>query len=135
MWPFKKRPIPDPVTEDGVTATFSRDTEAWEFTIDGIDFNFESELFEPAAVHWAKSELPTILALMPEMIAAAKEEVRDEEENLINVESTELLSVDLIEYPTDGYLSVNFVGDETWGDLGVVVTLKDGAIFAVHSGD
>jgi hypothetical protein len=135
MWPFKKRPIPAPVTEDGVTARFSPNTGEWEFSIDDVDFTFDSPTFDTAAIQWAKSGLPIIAALMPQMIAAAKDEVRDDVENLINVESVELLSVDLTEFPMEGYFGVNFAGDDSWGDLGVVVTIKDGAIFAVDAGD
>lgn len=135
MWPFKKRPIPERVTVDGVTAIFSRNTEAWEFTIDNIDLTLDSPTFETAAIQWAKSGHPIISALIPQMIELVKAEVRDDIENLIDVESAELLSVDLTEYPTDGYYGVNFVGDDTWGDIGVVVTIKDGAIFAVDAGD
>lgn len=135
MWPFKKRSIPDPVTVDGVTGRFSPHNEEWEFSIDEVDFTFDSPTFDTDAIQWAKTGYPIIWALMPQMIAAAKDEVRDDGVNLINLESVELLSVDLTEFPTQGYFGVNFVGDDSWGDLGVVVTIKDGAIFAVDAGD
>ncbi len=134
MWPFKKTPLPDLVTVEGVTAIFSGVTRQWEFMVDGIDFTYDHREFDQAVVGWARTAAPSIQEMTEAILAAGRAAVAHHG-GLLRAETAEILSADLSEYASDGYIGVAVVGDDSRGDLGVTVTLKDGEILAADAGD
>ncbi len=72
---------------------------------------------------------------MTEGILAAGRAAVAHHGDLLRAETAEILSADLSAYASDGYIGVAVVGDDSWGDLGVTVTLKDGEILAADAGD
>ncbi|MCU0794690.1 MAG: hypothetical protein MUF31_02025 [Akkermansiaceae bacterium] len=133
MWPFNKPSSPEPVTVGGLTASFSRQVEQWELTVDGIDFTYGPRDLDLAIFEWARTLAPMVQQLKEPILAAARNSVSDWDK--LRTESAEILSVDLSEYPSMGLASVDVTGDDSWGDLGVTVVLKNGQIIAVDSGD
>jgi hypothetical protein len=134
MWPFKKLPLPDPVTVEGVTAIFSRDTRQWELSVDGIDFTYDRLEFDQAVVGWAREAAPLIHRMTEQILAAGRAAVIHPGDRL-RAETAEILSANLSEYASSGYIGVAVDGDDSWGDLGVTVTLKDGEIIAADVAD
>lgn len=133
MWPFKKLPLPDPVTVEGVTASFSRQVEQWDLTLEGIDFTYEPRELDLGIFEWARTVAPIVHEFKEPILIAARDSVSCWDG--LRTDAAEILSVDLSEYSSMGYVGVNVVGDDSWGDLGVTVTLKDGQIIAVDAGD
>lgn len=135
MWPFEKKQPREQkvVTIDGVDVKHAAYCDMWEFTVDGLDFTIDGPEFDQRAVEWAKDAVPTIRRLEREMVKAARERVKAHQG--LDLDSTELLSVDLSDFEKEGYLSAAYVGDESWGDMGVVVTIQDGKILDVRAGD
>lgn len=134
MWPFKKPLMPDPVTVDGITAIFSRATRQWEFSVDGIDFTFDQLDFDHVVVGWAR-EAVSLIHQKSELILAAGRGAVADHGPLLRADAAEILSADLSEYASAGYIGVEVIGDDSWGDMGVTVTLKDGEIIAADAGD
>ncbi len=133
MWPFKKLPLPDPVTVGGVTANFSRQVEQWELTVEGIDFTYGHRELDVGVFAWAGSVAPIVQQLKDQILMAARDSVSGWDG--LRTEAAEILSVDLSEYSSMGYAGVDVAGDDSWGDPGVTVTLKDGQIIAADAGD
>ena len=134
MWPFKKSQPPREVTHDGVTAIYSAPTASWKFTVGGVDFNIDGKEFDVDSIRWAKDSLPVIERLSSEMLTAARESLAGWSDE-INLDSARLLHVDLSEFSEQRYLMASYVGDASWGDLGVDVTIQDGKIIAADAGD
>ena len=132
MWPFKKKQPREEVTVEGVTAKpMARDS--WEFSVDGLDFMITGKEFDPRAMQWAKDAALEISRLEPEMVKAVRESLEEAEE--LDLGSAKLFIVDLSEYGKDRYFSVTYVGDDSWGDMGVDVTIQDGKIISADAGD
>ena len=134
MWPFKKTIQPTPVKVGATTAVFSQHTKEWEFDFEGIAFILDKKEFDEEAVRWASDLIPMIRDLEADIVSQAKAAI-DDEDGLINVDSVEMLSVDLTDYLSERIATINYTGDHTWGDLGVMVSLKDGMILGVDAGD
>lgn len=132
MWPFKKKQPREEVTVEGVTAK-SMARDSWEFSVDGLDFMITGKEFDPRAIQWAKDAALEISRLEPEMVKAVRESLEEAEE--LDLGSAKLFIVDLSEYGKDRYFSVTYVGDDSWGDMGVDVTIQDGKIISADAGD
>ncbi|RYD19362.1 MAG: hypothetical protein EOP88_19260 [Verrucomicrobiaceae bacterium] len=132
MWPFKKKQPREEVTVEGVTAKpMARDS--WEFSVDGLDFMITGKEFDPRAIQWARDAAREIRRLEPEIVKAVRESLEEAEE--LDLGSAKLFIVDLSEYGKDRYFSVTYVGDDSWGDMGVDVTIHDGKIISADAGD
>lgn len=133
MWPFKKLPLPDPITVGEVTASFSSQVGQWELTVEGIDFTYGPRELDLGIFEWARILAPVVQQLKDQILMAARDTVSGWDG--LRTEAAEILSVDLSEYSSMGYAAVEVAGDESWGDLAVTVTLKDGQIIAADAGD
>jgi hypothetical protein len=133
MWPFEKKQPREEVTVGGVTAKPMISHDSWEFTVEGLYFTIDGKEFDSRAIQWAKDAIPLIRSLEPEMLKAARESVEGHEG--LDASSAQLLFVDLSGFEKRGRLSVAYIGDDSWGDMGVDVTIQDGKIISVDAGD
>ena len=135
MWPFGKKanssPV-EPITQAGLTAHYDVKLKYWTFQCDGIEFHVSQTPFNLAAFDWAR-EAATVIRLLDGQIRARVLECL--EDWPCDKEKSEILSVDLDEYPVSKTLDISFVGDESWGDFGVTVIITDGSIVDVCGGD
>lgn len=116
-----------------MTASFSRQVKQWEVTVEGIDFTYGPRELDFGIFEWARILAPVVQQLKDPILMAARDSVSGWDG--LRTEAAEILSVDLSEYSSMGYAAVAVAGDESWGDLGVTVTLKDGQIIAADAGD
>lgn len=133
MWPFKKKQPREEVTVEGVTARPMVSHDSWEFTVDGFDFMIDGKDLDPRAIQWAKEAALVTKSLEPEIIKAVRESVEGHDE--LDLDSAKLVIVDLSGFGKDRYFSATYVGNESWGDIGVDVTIQDGRIIAADAGD
>src|SRR5690606_35778310 len=113
MWPFKKIPLPDPVTVGGVTASFSRQVEQWCLTVEGIDFTYGPRKLDLGVFEWARTLAPVVHQLKEPILIATRDRVSGWDGP--RTDAAEILSVDLSEYSSMGYVGVDVVGDDSWG--------------------
>lgn len=133
MWPFKKSPPPPaPVSRNGLTATYNADLKRWTFCCEGIEFWLSGATFREAAFDWAGDAAATVRELADQIRPHVKEEL---DGCLADPRKAHISRIDLDEYPGAQTLSVEFVGDETWGDLGVEVVITRGVVVASYAGD
>jgi len=131
---FSKTPKPHPkIIIEGIEIAFNREHDWWEFTYRGTYFcSFELSLTLPT-----KTELDSVLeameSLKPEMRARLKKELSEWGD--LKLDDGESCSVDIKDFATDKTFVVTWSGGESWGDLGVDFTIKDGAIIDEACGD
>ena len=131
MWPFQKKAPPD-VTRGGRTARYDPQLEYWAFECDGIEFHVKGIPFNEAAFDWARRAVEVIRSLDEDIRSRVDECLRDWP---CDKSKKEILGVELDEYPESKTILVAFTGDDSWGDLGVDVTITDGKIVDVSGGD
>ena len=102
--------------------------------LDGVDFDIGGRGFPVDAIRWAKISPPAIERLSSDMLTAAMESLTDLADEA-NLGSARLHHVDLSEFSGQRDLVAWYVGDESWDDVGVEVTVQDGKIIAANAGD
>ena len=135
MWPFSKRadkPRPANVHCDGTTAHYDTQFNKWAFRVDGIEFMFKGVQFDPVVTSWARESSATIRGLEGPLRACVMEWLK---EWPCDHSRAEIVAVDLSKYTDSRTFDIAFAGDESWGDFGVNVIVKDGQIFDSYAGD
>lgn len=135
MWPFgksKSSPVPPSVTRGDMTARYDPKLKEWSFECEGIEFGLSGVLFNEEAFNWARESVGTVRTL--------NDDIRNRVLSSLvgvpcNKSKARILCVNLDEYTNDKTLEVTFIGDESWGDLGIDVVITDGKIVGVYGGD
>jgi len=135
MWPFSKKadkPRPAEVHCGGITAHYDTQFHKWAFRLDGTEFTFNGGQFDPVVINWARESSETIRSLDGPLRACVVEWLK---EWPCDHSKVEIIAVDLSMYAESKTFDVSFSGDESWGDFGVNVIVKDGQIFDSYAGD
>jgi hypothetical protein len=135
MWPFGKTKAslaPDDVSRGELTARYDRQLRRWSFKVDGIEFNLVGIPFNEAAFDWARECSGVMRASHVEIRARVMEFLEDWP---CDKTKAEVLCVDLNKFGESRTMEVAFVGDDSWGDLGVNLIITDGKIVDVYGGD
>jgi hypothetical protein len=137
MWPFtflrNSKAAPPDVAVGDTTARFDIKVGVWEFDISEHKFSIQKKEFPPECVEWARAVAEFLPAHMPAVRDAVLNELKGWKE--VNAQSTEMLPVSLDDYASSRTVTLDFYGDDTWGDLGVTVVLSSEKIVEVWSGD
>jgi len=115
-----------------MTARYDQQLEYWAFECGGIEFHVKGIPFNEAAFDWARQSVEVIRSLDGDMRSRVDECLGDWP---CDKSKKEILGVELDEYPESKTIIVAFTGDDSWGDMGVDVTITDGKIVAVDGGD
>ena len=135
MWPFGKKeasPPPDDVSQGGMTARYDAELKHWVFQCDGIEFNLSTVPFKEMAFDWAKEAAAIIRTLNSQMRDRVMRCLQDWP---CDKTKAQILYVNLDEYGESKSMDVAFVGDDSWGDVGVNVIIADGKIVDAYGGD
>ena len=124
----KKKPI---VRTKDFVLTYDTKSNDWELVYKSIPFNFPKHDIHMPEV----SELDKYLSwveIHSQHIQNCVKEMFDGYDEHINISSSHVAQVS-IEDP--GYISVMVLGDDTWGDMGYDLWIKDGVIINEGAGD
>jgi hypothetical protein len=133
MWPFgKKTSLPEPVSRGEMTAQYDIRRKGWVIPWDGIEFYLPGLSFNESAFEWAKEAAPVIRALDDKIRIRVTKCL---EHWPCDKTKTHISCVYLDAYQESKSLDLDFLGDESWGDLGVNVIIKDGKIVDAYGSD
>jgi hypothetical protein len=135
MWPFSKPATssqPAEVSRDGLTARYDSRIQRWVFQCQGIPFWLSDPSFNEQAFAWAGEAVPVIKNLEDPIRKKVAECLEGWE---CDLKSAELLCVSLDDYDENQILELEYVGNDSWGDMGVTVIITRGKITDVHGGD
>jgi hypothetical protein len=133
MWPFGSKPeLPEPIMRGDLTARCDAQRKGWIIDRDGIEFYLPGLLLDESAFDWVKEAASTVDALDAEMRARVMDCLV---EWPCDKTQARISCVYLDEYPGAKTINVDFLGDESWGDLGVHVIISDGKIVNAYGED
>jgi hypothetical protein len=131
---FSKTPKPNPmITIEGIEVTFHQKYGGWQFTYRGTEFtSFESTLALPTKLE-LDSIVDTLEALKPEMRTRLQMGLSGWGDS--KLDDGESCSVNVQDFAIDKSFTVSWSDGASWGDLGVVFTIRDNAIIDESWGD
>jgi predicted butyrate kinase (DUF1464 family) len=115
-----------------MTARYDTQLKEWTFQCEGTDFSVSGVRFNEEAFGWATEAVATLRSLETVVRARVVECLGDWP---CDKTKAQILSVNLDEYAESKTMDVAFIGDESWGDFGVNVIIKDGQIVDAYGGD
>jgi len=133
MWPFGSKPsLPEPISRGDTTARYDGQLKGWVIVRDGIDFNLPGPLLDDSAFDWVKEAASVIHGLEAEIRARVMDCLV---EWPCDKTKAKISCVYLDEYPGTKTIDLDFLGDESWGDLGIHVIVGDGRIVNAYGED
>ena len=136
MWPFSKKTVysqPAEISRDGLTARYDAGIRQWIFQCEGIQFWLSGIPFNEHAFAWAREAVPVIKKLETSIRDKVAECLK--EWDGVDARAAELLCVDLDDYAENRAMDLAYVGDDSWGDMGINIIITDGSITDAYSGD
>jgi hypothetical protein len=137
MWPFKskpKKPVPPDVVRGNLRAKYDPKLDCWNFVLDSIEYQFNGYEFREEAFDWALEASQTIRKLSAELDREVDKNLEDSTFDF-NKTAKEILHVDLTDYSNNKTIRIEYVGDDSWADFGVCVTVENGKITDSFCGD
>jgi hypothetical protein len=135
MWPFTKKSSaaqPSVISSDGIQARYNPRLKLWSFHFAGMDFNVSQIEFDVRAFGWAAEAAATVNLMRPRMMPVVAKWL---EGWPCDHSTAHILSVELSKYGDSKTMDVDFIGDDSWGDFGVTVVIRDGEIVDSYAGD
>ena len=136
MWPFSKKAgqrQPAEISRDGLTARFDPEIRHWIFQCEGIQFWLSDIPFDEHAFAWARETVPVIKRLEIPIRDRVIECLKEWDD--VDVQSAELLCVDLDDYAENKAMDLAYIGGDSWGDLEINIIITDGQITDAYGGD
>ena len=108
------------------------EVEQWVLVLENVEFRVSGIPLNEAAFEWAAEALAVIRRLDASIQKAVAECLGEFEGDKT---AAETFCVDLDGYPDSRTIALTFVGDDSWGDFGVVVIITDGQIIDSYGSD
>jgi len=136
MWPFTSKKsvavVRPTVISNGVTATYDRAWNKWNFSVGEDEFEVRGEVFDARVIEQV-SAIPRWIA---DNSAQINSEIKRHLKGWVEWDGEKHSSggIDVTELTTKQQIDVEYVGNN-WGDLGITVVLREGLVVDSYAGD
>lgn len=136
MWPFttsEKVTLVFPIVlHEGIRIAYDPKEKYWEYIFHDINFVYHGNEFDLRIMQLNQQILDTIKGLKTEIYQTIKTHLEgwvqwDGEPHIVCITVENCLQ--------DGKIDISYCGDESWGDLGVNIVIREGKIVDSYSGD